>query len=200
MALLVLTGAAGEAGTLTTVAFSAGALPGLAGTAGTAGAAGTGVLALLAVGCAVGTAVVTTVLTGTLLLLVPLVFEVIFPTLLVMVPILGCMVALVEVRLTEMGFRFPSTCSPTRRLDSPASFTTKTKPLGAVSSSCSSLASKVRAALPFKAGAGAEVVGTGETASGAFVVMTVGAAGARVATGAVVGAAGTVGAEGASGA
>ena len=198
MALLVLTGAAGEAGTLTTVAFSAGALPGLAGTAGTAGAAGTGVLALAAVGCAVGTAVVTTVLTGTLLLL----FEVIFPTLLFMVPILGCMVALVEVRLTEIGFRFPSTCSPTRRLDSPASFTTKTKPLGAVSSSCSSFASKVRAALPFKgdAGAGAVVVATGETVSGALVVMTVGAAGARVVTGAVVGAAGTVGAAGASGA
>ena len=42
-----------------------------------------------------------------------------------------------------MGFRFPSTCSPTSRLDSPASFTIKIRPLGAEPNSCSNFASNV---------------------------------------------------------
>ena len=170
VAVALVTGAtAGTAGTPTTVALTAGALPGLAGTAGAAGAptAATGVLEfVVAAGTAVGAADVAAGLTGGALLLL---VDVIFPILLFMVPILGSMVALVEVTLSEaaMGFRFPSTCSPTSRLDSPASFTIKIRPLGADSSSFSNLASNVKV-LP--------LVGAGESGVGATVLMAAGKA------------------------
>ena len=170
VAVALVTGAtAGTAGTPTTVALTAGAFPGLAGTAGATGAptAATGVLEfVIAAGTAGGAADVTAGLTGGALLLL---VEVIFPILLFMVPILGSMVALVEVTLSEaaMGFRFPSTCSPTSRLDSPASFTIKIRPLGADSSSFSNLASNVMAV---------KLVGAGESGVGATVLMAAGKA------------------------
>ena len=194
---------AGTAGTPTTVALTAGALPGLAGTAGAAGAptAATGVLEfVVAGGTAGGAADVAAGLTGGALLLL---VEVIFPILLFMVPILGSMVALVEVTLSEaaMGFRFPSTCSPTSRLDSPASFTIKIRPLGADSSSFSNLASNVMAV---------KLVGAGESGVGATVLMAAGkavAGGTEFEVGVGVGAEGVtftivagVGAAGAAGA
>ena len=185
VAVALVTGAAaGTAGTLTTVALTAGALPGLAGTAGAVGTptGAAGVLEFVAAaGIAGGAADVTAGLTGVLLLLV----EVMFPILLLMVPILGSMVALVEVTLSEaaMGFRFPSTCSPTSRLDSPASFTIKIRPLGADSSSCSNLASNVIAVLPLVAGAGGLGVGAALLAETAGEAV---AGGAEFATGAGV--------------
>ena len=186
VAVALVTGAtAGTAGTPTTVALTAGAFPGLAGTAGAAGAptAATGVLEfVVAAGTAGGAADVTAGLTGGALLLL---VEVIFPILLFMVPILGSMVALVEVTLSEaaMGFRFPSTCSPTSRLDSPASFTIKIRPLGADSSSCSNLVSNVIAVLPLVAGAGGLGVGAALLAETAGEAV---AGGAEFATGAGV--------------